>query len=66
MRVSQGLLLSLVVSCALIPLDCAGPRPEVRAALYGTLPQLQQQIAQAERQGPLSDARLSDLAYAVA
>lgn len=66
MRVRQGLLLSLVLSSAVIPLGCAGRRPEVRAALDGTLPQLQQEIAQAERAGPLSDARLSDLAYAVA
>jgi HEAT repeat protein len=41
-------------------------KPEVKAALSGTLPELRQEIAQAERQGPLSDERLGALAHAVA
>jgi HEAT repeat protein len=49
-----------------LSLACGGVRPEVRAALTGTLPELQQEIARAEQAGPLSDARLKDLARAVA
>lgn len=63
MRVSRGLPLFLTFAVAL---GCSSARPEVRAALSGSLPQLQQEIAQAERAGPLSDARLEELARAVA
>lgn len=45
---------------------CGGVRPEVRAALTGSLPELKQEIARAEKGGPLSDAQLRDLAHAVA
>lgn len=45
---------------------CGGVRPEVRAALTGSLPELQQEIARAEKSGPLSEAELVDLARAVA
>ena len=45
---------------------CAGVRPEVKAALTGTLPELEREIAQAEKGGPLSQARLGELARAVA
>jgi len=38
----------------------------VKVALSGTLPQLQQEIARAERGGPLDKARLRQLARAVA
>jgi HEAT repeat protein len=51
---------------AVLSLSCSGARPEVRAALSGTLPELQQEIAKAERGGPLTDARLKELARAVA
>lgn len=59
-------LLAGAALVAIITLGCAGPRPEVRTALTGTLPELQQAIAQAERDGGLSGARLQDLARAVA
>jgi HEAT repeat protein len=66
MRVSRGSLGLLSLACALGVGACAKAQPEVRAALSGSLPQLQQEIAQAERGGPLSDARLERLARAVA
>lgn len=51
---------------AAISIGCAGPRPEVRTALNGTLPELQQEIARAERERALSGSRLTALARAVA
>ena len=56
----------LAVFTAGISLGCAGPRPEVKAALSGTLPELQREIARAETGGALSNARLQQLAHAVA
>jgi HEAT repeat protein len=61
-----GLLLASAAFAAGISIACAGPRPEVRTALTGTLPELQQEIARAERQGALSGDRLKELARAVA
>jgi hypothetical protein len=49
-----------------LSLSCSGTRPEVRAALQGTLPELEREIAQAEQGGPLDDVRLRKLARAVA
>lgn len=66
MRVSRGPLALLSLAFALATGACAKNQPEVRAALNGSLPQLQQEIAQAQRSGPLSDARLEQLARAVA
>src|SRR5688572_13907368 len=45
---------------------CGGVRPEVKAALTGTLPELRQEIARAERSGPLAERELEQLAQAVA
>ena len=64
MRVRCGLWLVLVG--ALASTACGGVRPEVRVALTGTLPELQSEIARAEKSGPLSEAELSQLARAVA
>jgi len=60
-----GLLAGAVLAAG-ISFGCAGPRAEVRSALTGTLPELQQEIARAERAGGLSGARLRELARAVA
>jgi HEAT repeat protein len=49
-----------------LSVSCGGARPEVRAALNGTLPELQQEIAKAEQSGGFDDARLEELARAVA
>lgn len=51
---------------AALSLACGGTRPEVRAALTGTLPELEREIARAEQGGSLSDAQLRELALAVA
>jgi hypothetical protein len=61
-----GLLLASAAFAAGISTACAGPRPEVRTALTGTLPELQQEIGRAEHAGSLSDKRLKELARAVA
>lgn len=64
-----GMRLGLLVVAALaagVCFGCAGPRPEVKVALSGTLPELQQEIARAERGGSLSKPRLQALARAVA
>jgi HEAT repeat protein len=61
-----GLLLASAAFAAGISIACAGPRPEVRTALTGTLPELQAEIARAERGGALSGERLKALAHAVA
>lgn len=45
---------------------CAGPRPEVKAALVGSLPELKQEIARAEKSGNLTESRVTELARAVA
>jgi HEAT repeat protein len=60
----RGLLLAAVLSAAVSA--CGGVRPEVRAALTGTLPELQREIARAERGGPLGGEQLAELARAVA
>lgn len=56
----MAVLLSAAVSA------CGGVRPEVKAALTGTLPELEREIARAERSGALSKEQLGDLAQAVA
>lgn len=66
MRVRRGSSWAWMLVGAALSLGCGGVRPEVRAALNGSLPELQKEIAQAEQNGPLSDARLKDLARAVA
>src|SRR5689334_11758684 len=64
MRAGRGLLFCVLLGA--LGLGCGGVRPEVRAALTGTLPELQREIARAESAGPLSKDRLSELARAVA
>lgn len=66
MRVCRVLSRVSVLSGWLWLSGCAGPRPEVKAALVGTLPELRQEIARAERSGKLSDSRVEALARAVA
>jgi hypothetical protein len=66
MRVWRGRPLSWVIASSIVLSACGGTRPEVRAALTGSLPELRREIAQVERQGPLSDERLRALALAVA
>ncbi len=61
-----GWLLASAAFAAGISIGCAGPRPEVRTALTGTLPELQQEIARAERSGALTGEQLKELARAVA
>ncbi len=61
-----GLVFVGPLVAAAVSIGCAGPRPEVRTALTGTLPELQQEIARAERGGSLSRPRLTELAHAVA
>ncbi len=61
-----GLVFVGAALAAAVSFGCAGPRPEVRTALTGTLPELQQEIARAENSGALSGARLTELAHAVA
>lgn len=57
----------VLLGCAALWLvACAGPRPEVKAALVGSLPELKREIARAEKSGSLSDARVTELARAVA
>lgn len=63
-RVWFGIL--ALLSSTVLAACGGGVRPEVRAALTGTLPELKQEIAKAEKTAPLSDARLKDLAHAVA
>lgn len=60
----RGLLWAVSLSAAVSA--CGGVRPEVKAALTGTLPELEREIARAERGGALSDERLAELARAVA
>src|SRR4051812_48389374 len=66
MRVWCGMSRLILVASALATVACGGARPEVKVALTGTLPELQREIAKAEQSGALSDARLKDLARAVA
>ena len=61
-----GLAFVSALFAAAVSSACAGPRPEVRTALTGTLPELQREIARAEKSGTLSGSRLTDLARAVA
>jgi HEAT repeat protein len=64
MRASRGLLFAVLLNAAV--LACGGVRPEVKAALTGTLPELEREIARAQRGGPLSKEQLGELAQAVA
>jgi HEAT repeat protein len=64
MRARRGSWLVLVG--ALASAACGGVRPEVRAALTGSLPELKREIARAEQSGPLSGEQLTELARAVA
>ncbi len=66
MRVRRGLSWAWMLAGVASSVACGGVRPEVRAALTGSLPELQQEIAKAQQVGPLQDARLKDLARAVA
>lgn len=66
MRVRRGSSWAWMLAGSALLLSCGGVRPEVRAALSGTLPELNREIARAEQSEPLSDARLQDLARAVA
>jgi hypothetical protein len=66
MRVRRGLSWACLLVGSVSALACGATRPEVKVALSGTLPQLQQEIARAERGGPLDKARLRQLAHAVA
>lgn len=66
MRARRGLSWAGLLAGAALSLACGGVQPEVRAALQGSLPQLQQQIARSEQGGSLSESRLKDLAQAVA
>jgi HEAT repeat protein len=66
MRVRRGSSWAWMLAGSALLFSCGGVRPEVRAALSGTLPELQREIARAEQSAPLSDARLRELAQAVA
>src|SRR5258707_13813224 len=66
MCVRRGLSWALLLVGAVLSAACGGVAPEAKVALTGTLPELQQEIARAERSGGLSGARLSELARAVA
>jgi HEAT repeat protein len=66
MRVRCGRPWAVVLVASFAWTGCAATRPEVRAALRGTLPELRQEIARAERAGPLEEAELQQLARAVA
>ena len=66
MRVTCGRPWAVVLVASFAWVGCAGTRPEVKAALRGTLPELRQEIARAERGGPLKDDELEELARAVA
>jgi len=67
MRVRCGLSWTVVLAAfAIATAACGGVRPEVKAALTGSLPELQQEIARAEQGGALDRARLRQLAHAVA
>ncbi len=66
MRVRCGSPWVKVFAVLLAASAWGGGRPEVRAALTGTLPELEREIARAESQGPLEPKRLSQLARAVA
>lgn len=66
MRASRGWFGILAFLLSTAAAGCGGVRPEVRAALTGSLPELKQEIARAEKSGPLSDTELGDLARAVA
>src|SRR5258706_228773 len=57
---------ALLFSGLAFSVGCVGVRPEVKAALTGSLPELQQEIARADSRGELSGARLQQLAHAVA
>src|SRR4051794_6607480 len=56
----------LAMAGAISSSACGGVRPEVKAALTGSLPELQREIARTEQAGGLDPARLRQLARAVA
>jgi len=58
--------LSAALVAGLLTLACGGVRPEVKAALTGSLPELQQEIARAQQGGALDRERLRQLGHAVA
>jgi HEAT repeat protein len=60
-----GLLVGVLMTASLSS-ACASVKPEARAALTGTLPELRQEIARAEAGGPLPEKRLRALARAIA
>lgn len=62
----RGSSWALVTVLAVASAACGGVRPEVKAALTGSLPELQREVAQAEKSGSLDRSRLRDLARAVA
>jgi len=62
----RGSSWALVTVLAVASAACGGVRPEVKAALTGSLPELQREVAQAEKSGSLDRDRLRDLASAVA
>lgn len=66
MRVRCGSLRAAAWFALVAVSACGGVRPEVKAALTGTLPELRQEIARAERSGPLPSKELGELARAVA
>lgn len=66
MRVRCGLPWAVVLVASLVSGACTATRPEVKAALTGTLPELRREIARAERAGPLEQVELERLAHAVA
>lgn len=66
MRARRGWSWAGLFAGAALSLSCGGVQPEVRAALRGSLPELKKEIARAEQGGPLSRARLRELARAVA
>src|SRR3954463_7726422 len=66
MRCRRGLSWACLVTAGLLTFACGGVRPEVKAALTGSLPELKREIAHAEQAGALDKARLRQLAHAVA
>ena len=66
MRAPRGWSQMFALVLAAVTAACGGVRPEVRAALSGSLPELKQEIARAEKSAPLADDQLRELARAVA
>jgi HEAT repeat protein len=55
-----------LAAVAAVSFGCSGPRPVVKTALTGTLPELEREIARAEKAGELEGKQLTELARAVA